>query len=350
LTVVTGYILFSLFILQNLSDVWIGLFAVAFAVILLPAVGLGIALVVMAFQERMFLPYLEQTSKAVVALETLGRHGPDKGVEEGPPKDDLGDARTLPGGSLGGILGSAMWVGDLVPVAGRLLSVARTVFSTIIAGLVYLVALAVIGVLSGIYIIPQLVAEIIVFAIFVGPAVLLYQTLSRDMEFYHYYSRRHAALAEMASVGIPPVPEGKDHLERYMRFLKGLPAVKALLSSPEGGVEKEPGRKGYAFSRLVHGTVGKEQKGIVVKVYDKVPDREELGLLMEEARAFGQRRGMSIRLAVALVAADVDDLSDRVYEHVIEEGRRTRVGDVALQLVMEVEGTYSMVPYVAMGR
>jgi hypothetical protein len=352
LTVLTGYLVFSLFILQNLSNIWIDLFIVAFGVILLPSIGLGIALVVMAFQERMFLPYLEQTSKAVVALESLGRHGhhADKGEEEGPPKEDLGEARRLPGGSLGGILGSAMWVGDLVPVAGRLLSVARTVVGTIIASLVYLVALAVVGVLSGTYIIGWLVAEIIVFAIFVGPAMLLYVTLSRDMEFYQYYSRRHAALAEMASVGIPPVPEGKDHLERYMKFLKGLPAVKALLSSPEGGVEKEPGRKGYAFSRLVRGTVGKEHKGIVVKVYDKLPDREELGLLVEEARAFGQRRGMAVRVAVALVAADVDDLSDRVYEHLIEEGKRTRVGDVALQLVMEVEGTYSMVPYVALGR
>jgi|GEM_PF-2031220 len=352
LALVTGYILFTMFVLGSLPNSWMNLLIVAFAVILLPTVGLGIALVVMAFQERLFLPYLDQTSKAVVALETLGQHAhqTDKGVEEGPSKDDLGDARTLPGGSLGGILGSAMWVGDLVPVAGRLLSVARTVLSMMIAGLVYLVALAVIGVVSGIYVIPQLVAEIIVFGIFVGPAMMMYQSLSRDMEFYQYYSRRHAALAEVASVGIPPVPEGKDHLERYMGFIKGLPAVKALLTSSEGGVEKEPGRKGFTFSRLVHGVVHDKHKGIVVKVYDKVPDREELGLLVQEAHAFGERRGISIRLAVALVAADVDDLDDKVYDHVIEVGRRTRSADVALQLVMEVEGTYSMVPYVALGR
>jgi hypothetical protein len=352
LTVATGYILFTMFLQGTLSNIWMNLLILAFAIILLPTVGLGIALVVMAFQERMFLPYLDQTSKAVVALETLGHHGhnPDKGVDDEPEKDDLGDARRLPGGSLGGILGSAMWVGDLVPVAGRLISVARTVISMMIAGLIYLVALAIIGVLSGIYIIPQLIAEIIVFGIFVGPALLMYQSLSRDMEFYQYYSRRHAALAEVASVGIPPVPEGKDHLERYMSFIKGLPAVKDLLSSPESGIEKEPGRKGFTFSRLVHGRVREEHKGIVIKVYDKVPDREELGLLVEEARAFGQRRGITIRLAVALIAANVEDLDDKVYDHVVEAGRRTRSGDVALQLVMEVEGTYSMVPYVALGR
>lgn len=352
LAVVTGYNLFTMFVLQSLPDIWISLLMVALAAVLLPTVGLGIALIVMAFQERMFLPYLDQTSKAVVALETLGRSGRSagKGLEEEPPEDEVKDARRLPGGSLGGILGSAMWVGDLVPVAGRLLSVARTVISLMIAGLIYLVALAVIGVLGGVQIIPQLVADIVVFAIFVGPAVLLYLTLSRDMEFYQYYSRRHAALAEVASVGIPPVPEGKAHLERYMRFLKGLPAVKALLTSPDGSVEKEPGRKGYAFSRLAQGTAGKEHKGILVKVYDKVPDREELDLLLDEARAFGHRREMNIRLVVALVAADVDDLDDRVYEHIVELGRRTRAADVALQLVMEVEGTYSMVPYVASGR
>jgi len=346
-----GYTLFSMFILQSLPSMWIVLLTVALAALLLPNVGLGIALVVMAFQERMFLPYLEQTSKAVVALESIGRHGHhgSKGLEE-PAKDGPGDGRKLPGGSLGGILGSAMWVGDLVPVAGRLLSVARTVIAFIIAGLVYTVALAVIGVLSGIAIIPQLVAEIVVFAIFVGPAMLLYQTMSRDMEFYHYYSRRHAALAEVATLGIPPVLEGKDHLERYMRFLKGLPAVKSLLSSSDGAIEKEPGRKGYAFSRFVHGTRMKEQRGILVKVFDKVPDREELDLLLDEARAFGHTRGIPIRLAVALVAADVDDLDDRLYNHIVELGRRTKAADVALQLVMEVDGTYSMVPYVALGR
>ena len=352
LAVVTGYILFTMFILGSLPNIWMNLLIVAFAVILLPTIGLGIALVVMAFQERMFLPYLDQTSKAVVALETLGQHThqADKGIDEDLAKDGLGETRSLPGGSLGGILGSAMWVGDLVPVAGRLISVARTVLSMIIVGLVYLVALAVIGVLSGIYIIPQLVAEIIVFGIFVGPAMMMYQSLSRDMEFYQYYSRRHAALAEVASVGIPPVPEGKDHLERYMNFIKGLPAVKDLLSSSEGGIEKEPGRKGFTFSRLVHGMTREEHKGIVIKVYDKVPDREELRLLVEEARAFGGRRGISIRLAVALIAANVEDLDDKVYDHVVEAGRRTRSADVALQLVMEVEGTYSMVPYVALGR
>jgi hypothetical protein len=352
LSVATGYLLFSMFVQGTLSNIWMNLLILAFAVILLPTVGLGIALVVMAFQERMFLPYLDQTSKAVVALETLGHHGhhPDKGVDEESVKEDFGDVKTLPGGSLGGILGSAMWVGDLVPVAGRLISVARTVISMMIAGLMYLVALAIIGVLSGIYIIPQLVAEIIVFGIFVGPAMLMYQSLSRDMEFYQYYSRRHAALAEVASVGIPPVPEGKDHLERYMEFIKGLPAVKDLLSSPEGGVEKEPGRKGYTFSRLVHGTVRDGHKGIVVKVFDKIPDREELGLFVQEAHAFGERRQISIRLAVALVAANVDDLDDKVYDYVVETGRRTKSTDVAMQLVMEVEGTYSMVPYVALGR
>jgi hypothetical protein len=352
LTVATGYILFTMFLQGTLSNIWMNLLILAFAVILLPTVGLGIALVVMAFQERMFLPYLDQTSKAVVALETLGHHGhhPDKGIDEEPPKDDFGDAKRLPGGSLGGILGSAMWVGDLVPVAGRLISVARTVISMMIAGLVYLVALAVIGLLSGIYLMPQLIAEIIVFGVFVGPALLMNQSLSKDMEFYQYYSRRHAALAEVAAVGISPVPEGKDHLARYMEFVKGLPAVKELLSSPQSGVEKDPGRKGYTFSRLVHGTVRDGHKGIVIKVFDKVPDREELGLLVQEAHAFGERRQMSIRLAVALVAAEVDDLDDKVYDYVVETGRRTRSADVALQLVMEVEGTYSMVPYVALGR
>ena len=322
------------------------------AVLLVPSTGLGMALMILAFQEKMFLPYLEQASRAVVAMGGPPSHsdamaGMPEGETSDSERDEMAEERRLPGGSIGGILGSAMWVGDLVPVAGRLTAIGRYVLAVILAGLTYLVAIAVIGLVTGLVFTYQLVAEIIVFAVFVSPAVLLFQALTRDLEFYQYYSRRHGALAEVSALGIPPVPEGKDHQERYGRFLRSLPYVDAMLRSPQGGVEKEPGRKGYHFSRLYHGMLGEEHVGILVKVFDKMPDREDLDLLLEEARTFGQKRGFVISRAVALVAADVDDVDDRLYDHIVELGRRTRPGDCALQLVMEVEGTYSMVPYVS---
>jgi hypothetical protein len=68
--------------------------------------------------------------------------------------------------------------------------------------------------------------------------------------------------------------------------------------------------------------------------------------LLSEAVSLGERRGLLMSRAVAIVAPGGPDLDNATYDHLIGLGERTRPGGCALQLVMEVEGVYSMVPFV----
>jgi hypothetical protein len=314
-------------------------------ILLIPSIGLGITLLLLAVQERSFLPYLEQVSMAMTAL---GERPSIKRTPVGQHEVEEDDDERADENSIVGILGSAMWVGNLVPVVGRMTVVARAILGIVLLGLSYLVAGALFTLVMGDYALFHILLQIVVFAVFVGPGVLLFQWLSRDHDFYSYYGQRHLALEEVGALGIPPVPEGRSNLSRFDRFLKVNHVVRDMLSSEGGGVQKDVGRKGHRFSRFYHGTLHNQRVGILVSMTERAPSTDDLDILLEEAKIFGEREGAHISRVVALVTGDVKDISDDVYDHLITQGRRTRPGDCALQLVMEVEGLYSIVPYVAM--
>jgi hypothetical protein len=131
-----------------------------------------------------------------------------------------------------------------------------------------------------------------------------------------------------------------------------MPGVAAMITASDGGVRKNVGRKDFRFERLYHGPSpsGPGYDAILVKSLPKIPTRDDIDELLAEARELSEGEGIDICRVVALVAADMgdSDIDDELYEHIIEAGRKARPRDCVLQLVMEVEGTYSLVPYVAM--
>jgi hypothetical protein len=211
-----------------------------------------------------------------------------------------------------------------------------------------MVAVAILTLTTNLFIIGHIILMLVVFAIFIGPAVMLFQWLTRDHDFYGYYSRRHQSLAEVVAIGIPPVPKGDTHLERLDILLRSNPSMEALLEASDGDVEEGVGPRRYKFDRFYHGSILGQPTGVLVKAFDKMPDSKDLDTLLDEATVFAEKKIIFISRAVALVTADVEDIDDEVYDHLIAQGRKTKTTGCALQLVMEVEGLYSLVPYVAM--
>jgi hypothetical protein len=219
-------------------------------------------------------------------------------------------------------------------------TVARGVLIMLLLGLVFLPALVVLGLLLGTFSVRLIAVELAVLSFFAIPAVVLFRALTRDLQFYRYYSRRHRAISEAAAVGPASVPEGADPMARFDRYLRDFPPVKAMLAAPGGKVEEV--LDGSPSTRLYRGN----GTGLLVRLFDTVPDIAAVKVLLAEAEVLAKKRGLTLSRAVALVAPDGPDLDNDTYDHIIELGERTRPGDCALQLVMEVDGTYSMVPFV----
>jgi len=348
----------------SLSDLAI---AMVTPIIIVPCLALGVILLLLAIQESRFLPHLDQSSKAMSALGgrpgkmperqkgTMGAKPDGKGKGKGDAEAAAagkGEEKRRQGPALAGILGTSMQVGDLVPMVGRMTIVARAGLAMIIVGLAYFVGTAILLVMLGSFLLLQVILELAMFALFVGPVVLLYKDLTKDQQFYNYYTQRHRAVGEATAIGTPPVPEGPDHLARFDTFVKSMPGVAAMVGAPDGGVRKNVGRKDFRFERLYHGPSprGPGYDAILVRSVPKIPTRDELDEMLAEAKALSGDEGIDIGRVVALVAADMgdSDIDDDVYEHIIEAGRKARRGECVVQLVMEVEGTYSLVPYVAM--
>jgi hypothetical protein len=340
---ISAYSLWGLLTTQASVTVWDVAVSLIIPIITIPSMALGAILLLLAIQESRFLPHLDQASKAMAALGT--RPAPGKKPASSRPKEKNG---RMQGPAIAGIVGSSMHIGDLVPVVGRMTLVASAVLTLILFGLAYLIVAVILLVIYGSYLLLGIFVEMAIFAIFVGPAVHLYKDLSHDHEFYNYYTQRHQAVAEATAMGTPPVPEGKDHIARFDTFLRSVPAMDEMLSSPGGGVRKNIGKKGRRFDRLYHGPPSEDYGAILVRAIDGIPTRDDIDAILDEAKALAEEEGIDIARVVALVTADVEDIDDDLYEHIIEMGRRARPGECVLQLVMEVDGTYSLVPYVAM--
>ena len=303
---------------------------VSLTLLFIPSVAFGLTLILLAVKERQFLPFLEKASGAMSALE--GSPPEAQGTPgRGPSRD---------GSPLSGILGSAISIGSLVPTAERMATVARGVLAMLLIGLVFLPALVGAGIFLGTFSVRLIAVELAVLAFFAVPSVALFRALGRDLHFYRYYSRRQRAMTEAAAVGPSPVPEGADPMARFDQYIRSVPLVNALLAAPGGKVEEGP--DGAPATRLYLGP----GNGILVRLFDRMPGIEELDLHLAGSSALAKKRGIALSRAVALVAPGGRDLDDALYDHVIGLGERTRPGDCALQLVMEVDGTYSMVPFV----
>lgn len=309
-----------------------GLANISLTLIFVPSAGFGLALILLAAKERQFLPFLEKASGAMSALEGRppSRPGPGGGAAGGSPG----------GGPLAGILGSAISVGSLVPTVERMAIVGRGALTLLILGLVSLPVLAALGLFLGTFPVTIIALELVVLVVLAYPAASIFRDLTDDLRFYRYYSLRHRAITEAAATGPAPVPEGADPMARFDRYLRSLATVKAMLAAPDGMVEDGP--EGAKATRYYSGN----GTGMLVRLFDRMPDIAMLDGLLSESLAISRKRGMALSRAVALVAPGGADLDDSLYDHVVGLGERTRPGGCALQLVMEVDGTYSMVPFV----
>jgi hypothetical protein len=306
-----------------------GLAYISMTVLFLPSIGFGLALVILAAKERQFLPFLEKASGAMTALE--GR--PSARL---PPAG----ASTSPGSPLAGILGSAISVGSLVPTAERMAVVARGVLVLLILALVALPVLAGTGLYLGTFSATLVALELVVIVVLAYPAAALFRDLSGDLGFYRYYSRRQRAIAEAAAAGPAPVPEGPDALARFDRYLRSSPQFRPLLSARDSRAEDST--EGAAGARLYSG----DGAGMLVRPYDRMPDIAALEAFLSDAKALARQRGLYLFRAVALVGPGGPDLDNATYDHVIALGENTRPGECALQLVMEIDGGYSMAPFI----
>jgi len=307
-----------------------GLAQISLSLLFMPSAAFGLALVILAAKERQFLPFLDKASGAMTALQ--GR------PPAGPPRT-AGAARD--GSPLAGILGSAISIGSLVPTVERMAVVARGVLILLILGLVFLPALAAVGLMFGTFSVTLVALELVVLIVLAYPAMSLFGDITDDLRFYRYYSRRHRAITMVASMGPAPVPEGPDPLVRFDRHLRSQPAVKAMLEA--SGAKTDDGPEGMAATRLYSG----RGTGVLVKLFGRVPDSAALDAFLSDAEKLAAKRGISMSRAVALVAPGGPDIDDTTYDHLIGLGERTRPGGCALQLVMEVDGAYSMVPFVS---
>lgn len=313
--------------LQSLA----GMAYISLTLLFIPSIGFGLALVILAFKERQFLLFLEKASGAMSALEGT--------PPEGQSPEGGGVLRD--GSPLSGILVSAMSVGRFAPTAERMATVARGVLLLLIVGLVFLPVLIAAGLLLGTFSVRLVAVELAVLAFFAPPAGMLFRGLTSDLRFYRYYSRRYRAIAGAAAGGTPAVPEGPDPLSRFDRYVRSVPPVQAMLAAPDGKAEDGPG--GAPATRLYSG----RGAGILVRVFDEMPDPAALERYLAESGALSKKRGVALSRAVALVAPGGADLDDALYDRLIGLGEKGPPGGCALQLVMEVEGTYSMVPFVA---
>jgi hypothetical protein len=339
LSAVTGANLWGLLTREEGWPLWETVKLVSLLFVLVPSMGLGLTLMFLSLQETRFLPHLDASAKAMGALGSRPR-----GDQEAlPGKEGAGKESKMP---IAGIVGSALRTGDLVGMVERMTTVSRAVLYSVLLGMGYMMAVMVHGLLSGSYITLQLVLELVVFSVFVGPAFMLLSEVARDQAFYRYYIKRHRALAEVTAVGVPPVPKGKTHIERFDSFFRNLQGVKTMLN--DGGVEKDVAFGKVGFSRLYSGVLDGRRSGILVRELDRLPNIADLEGLLDDAVKFGVERHLRISRVVGLVTAAGNDISDRAYDHLIELGGRTRAGECALQLVMEVDGAYSLVPYVAL--
>jgi hypothetical protein len=167
--------------------------------------------------------------------------------------------------------------------------------------------------------------------------------LVEAQRFVTHFITRVSALEEFEAQGPIPVPEGKDVLDRFANC--------AIAKSLEGEADRMTGDltgasgKKYPFD-LVLGGPGDR---ILVRTYDAVPTIDEVRDLRTAAEDVAHKEDELPLRVVILVVKGVDDLDvdDIVYDYLMEHPILDDAGERArsLQIVFEVEGYYSVLPF-----
>jgi hypothetical protein len=176
--------------------------------------------------------------------------------------------------------------------------------------------------------------------VFLAFAVLL---LVEAQRFVHHFLARVSALEAFEAQGPIPVPQGKDVLDRFAacsmaRDLDG------EADRTSGNLVGASGRK-YPFDMVMEGSGGK----VLVRTYGGVPTIDQVRDLRTAAEDVAHKEGELPLRVVALVKKGIDDLDvdDIVYDYLMEHPIHDDAGERArsLQIVFEVEGFYSVLPF-----
>jgi hypothetical protein len=139
------------------------------------------------------------------------------------------------------------------------------------------------------------------------------------------------------------VPEGATPLERFA----GCVLSRHGVEEGDGGAGELKGASGGKHSFDL--AMGGPDERVMVRTYKEVPTIDQLRDLRTAAEDVARRDGELPVRVVALVEEEQDDLdvSDVVYDYLMEHPILDERGEMArsLQIVAEVEGHYSVLPF-----
>jgi hypothetical protein len=169
--------------------------------------------------------------------------------------------------------------------------------------------------------------------------------LIEAQRFSGHFVYRVQALEAFEAQGPVPVPPGGSSMDRLAKCLtaKGIPEDMERGSSELEGASGET----HDFDMVM----GEPGDRILVRAYDRVPVIEDLRDLRTAAVDVARKDGVLPVRIIALVGVDIDDLDvdDIVYDYLMDHPILDELGERArsLQIVAEVEGYYSVLPFTA---
>ncbi|NIP35498.1 MAG: hypothetical protein GWN18_11135 [Thermoplasmata archaeon] len=239
------------------------------------------------------------------------------------------------------LLGLAREAEEEVPQVDELLK-----YSTVFTMLLAVMSLVAAGLtLLGASLVPDGLLDYMVLVHVAGTVSLACGVLLQieAQKFINHFIHRVDALERFEEEGPIPVPEGKTALGRFAgcvlarHGLEGRDAEAKALTGASGDA--------HAFDMVLGGRGDR----VLIRTYDRVPGIDDVRELRTAAEDVARKdRKLPLRV-VALVTEEQDDLDvdDVVYDYLMEHQILDESGDWArsLQIVAEVEGYYSVLPF-----
>jgi hypothetical protein len=312
----------------------LGLVYTAFFVI---ALSLGIAVVLFMGMMRRFFS-LMRARYGTIAGGGMGRMNRRKlGRRDAQIEQEAGMV-TNPAGML---LGLAKEAEEEVPQVEDLLKYGM-IFTLLLAMLSLLAAgLTLVGATHVPAVDQDITTLVHVISCIILALAVLFQV--EGQRFVTHFINRVSALEAFEAQGPVPVPEGKDALDRFAASAM----VADLVKDGEGAPEDLAGASGqkYKFDEVIGGP----GERVLVRTFDGFPTIDQVRDLRTAAEDVSHKDGELPIRVVALVDKGVDDLDmdDMVYDYLMEHPVLDDTGERArsLQIVFEVEGYYSVLPF-----
>jgi hypothetical protein len=173
--------------------------------------------------------------------------------------------------------------------------------------------------------------------------------LVEAQRFFRFFTHRHRALKALETASPEPVPSGTDALTRYLGHLVDIGEIPEW-EPGEGERPMKAELEGASGARHpFDAALGDEEEQLLVRVFPRPPDIDEVTDLRTSAEDVSTRTGFAPRHIIALVdgASGEVDLTDEVYEFVMENPiEDPATGSLrTVQIVIEVEGYYSLIPF-----